>query len=358
MRSRHMMRHMVLGNLFALVLALVLAASTDAFAVQWRGMTEAENRIVFSGRHLEDLRALHHYHPFDETKYSHEHYRAQWKAGSRGLPVFGVDLLILPPGRHFSASRRPSLDRHAKGLAWFKDKPFSTVETGTAGTALGPADFLIFTADKHRCGVFLLYFDDGTFSDPDNLGNTRVNGLYCPVSGQVDAGTLESLLSRVGVRGIAVPKVEEPQAVRRPAPQRPSTDSLAILVATGDIKGLRRIAAKDFDPDTTISFQHPRFAGGRVIHRPILVAAALFGQTEMVVFLLNKGASTRGPSSGAICAAIARRHPKIVDVLLKKDPELRDYNRCGRSRDLSPINLARRLNLRDIVDNLLENNTR
>ena len=343
---------------FVLLLTLVLAASTDAFAQRWRGITEAENRIVFSGHQPEDNRALHHYHPFDESQYSHEHYRTRWTAGSRRLPVLWVDLYILPPNRHFPASRPLSLDRYAQGLEWLKGKTFSTVDTGTARTAMGPADFLIFTADRHRCGVFVLYFDDGTISEPDTLGRTRVNGFYCPISGQVDAGTLESLLSKVGIRGIAVPKVEETRVHRRPAPRRPSADSLATLVATGDIKGLRRVAARDFDPDTIIPFQHPRFAGGRLIRRPILVAAALFGQTEIVVFLLNKGASTRGPSASAICAAIARRHPDIVEALLKKDPELKDYDRCGRSRTVPAIALARRLNLHDIVGKLLQTNSR
>ena len=358
MRSRHITRCLVLGNLFALVLTLVLSASTDAFAQRWQGITEAENRIVFLGRQLDDFSALHHYHPFGEGENSHEQYRARWTAGSRRLPVFWVDLYILPPGRYFAASRPFGLDRYAKGLEWLKDKPFSTVDTGTAGTALGPADFLIFAADKHRCGVFVLFFDDGSISDPDTLGRTRVNGFYCPVSGQVDAGTLESLLSGVGVRGIAVPKVKEPQVSLRPAPQHPSADSLATLVATGDIKGLRRVAARDFDPDTIIPFQHPRFAGGRIIRRPILMAAALFGRTEIVVFLLNKGASTHGPSAGAICAAIARRHPDIVEVLLKKDPVLKDYSGCGRRGGLTPMDLARRLNLQDIVDKLRETNSR
>ena len=358
MHSRHTMRYLLLGNVFALVLTILLAASPDAFAQRWRGITEAENRIVFAGNQLEDFRALHHYHPFGEGESSHEHYRARWTAGPRRLPVFWVDLYLLPPNRHFPASRPLDLDRYAQGLEWLKDKTFSTVDTGTAGTALGPADFLIFTADKHRCGVFVVYFDDGTISNSDTLGRTQVNGFYCPVSGQVDAGIVESLLSTVGIRGIAVPKVEEPQAARRPAPQRPSADSLATLVATGDIKGLRRVAARDFDPDTIIPFQHPRFAGGRVIRRPIIVAAALFGQTEMVVFLLNKGASTRGPSAGAICAAIARRHPDIVEVLLKKDPELKDYSGCGRRGGLTPMDLARRLNLQDIVDKLRETNSR
>lgn len=352
------MRYMLLGNLFALVLALLPAAPTDALAQSWRGITEAENRIVFAGSQLEDYRALHHYHPFDESPNSHEHYKSQWKAGSRRLPVLWVDLYIAPPTRYFSASRQRSLEQYAKLFGWFKDKPFSTVETGTAGTAVGPADFLVFTADRDRCGAFWLYLDEGVVSNPDSLGNIRLSGFYCPVSGQVDAGTLKSLLSNMGVRGIAVPKVEGLQVARRPASERPSMDSLTTLVTTGDIKGLRRVAAKDFDPDTIIPFQHPRFARGRVIRRPMLVAAALFGRTEMVVFLLNKGASTRGRSAGAICAAISRGHPDIVEVLLKKDPELRDYDRCGRRGTMSAIRLARRLDRREILEKLLGTNAR
>lgn len=351
------MRYLLLGNLFPLVLALVLAASTDTFAQRWRGITEAETRIVFSGRDLDDYTAVHHHHPFGESDQSAEQYRSQWRAGSRRLPVFQVKVHTLPPGFHYSANRPFSLDQYAKSLGRFTDKAFSTVASGTAGTALGPAEFLIFTADKHRCAVFVLHSDDGSISDSDTLGNTRVNGFYCPVSAQVDAKTLESLLSRVGVRGIAVPKVEELQVAGRPAPERPSTDALTALVTTGDMKGLRRAAVKNFDPNTVIPFQHPRFARGRVIRRPILMAAALFGQTEMVVFLLKKGASTRGPSAGAICAAIARKHREIVLVLLKKDPELKNYNRCGASRDVSPLALARRLNLQYIVHKLLETNS-
>ena len=88
------------------------------------------------------------------------------------------------------------------------------------------------------------------------------------------------------------------------------------------------------------------------------MAAALFGQTEMVVFLLNMGATTRGQSSRAICAAIAMRHARIVDVLIEKDPELRDYDGCGATGTLSTIDLAKRLNLHDVVDKLLEDPSR
>ena len=348
---------MVLGNLFALILALVQALPTDAFGM-WRGTTELENRIVFSGRHFEDYRAWHHHRSSEDSNHKHETYIAQWKAGSRRLPIFLVFLQRLAPDSYFSAGKVRSLEQYAKGLRWFKGKPFSDIENGTAGTVLGPASFLIFSAGKHRCGVFSVYVDDGAISRTDTLGNTHLKGFYCPVSAQVDAAALESLLAKVGIRDIAVPKAEEGQPGLVRGSRRPPMKVLTTMVTTGDIKQLRRVAVKDFDPDTAIAFQHPRFARSRVIQRPMLMAAALFGQTEMVVFLLKKGASTRGPAAGAICAAIARRHIEIVEVLLKKDPELKDYNRCGQSRNLSAIDLARRLNLAEFVDGLLETKAR
>ncbi len=357
-QSNHLTRSMRLGRLFTLVVALVLAASTGAFAQKWQGIAEAENKIVFSGSDLDDYLALHYYQPFDASN-SQESYRARWTVGPGRRTVFRIDLRILPPDHHFPTDREvPLVDRFTKVFARFKNVPVSTVETGTAGTAVGPAEFLILEGGERRCGVFHLYLDDGTISRPDTLGNGDLMGFYCPLSARVDARTLESLLSKVGVRGIAVPKVEEPRAGGPPASQSPTTHPLTILVATGDIKGLRRAAVKDFDPDTIIPFQHPRFAGGRVIRRPILMAAALFGQTEMVVFLLKKGAITRGRSSGAICAAIALKHPQIVDVLLKKDPGLKHYDHCGRRGGLSAIDLAKRLNLDDIAEKLLEDPSR
>lgn len=356
--SKHLIRSMGVGRLFALVIALSLTASTNAFAQKWQGITEAENRIVFSGSDLDDYRAVHYYHPFDERN-SRERYRAVWTVGTGRRPVFRIDLMMLPPDHHYPADREiPLVDRFTKAFERFKNVPISTVETGTAGTAVGPAEFVIIQGGKRQCGVFHLYLDDGTISQPETRGNSYLVGFYCPVSAQVDAQTLESLLSRVGVRGIAVPSVEEPPAASPLVSRSPTTDPLTILVTTGDMKGLRRASVKEFDPDTIIPIQHPRFAGGRVIRRPVLVAAALFGRTEMVVFLLKRGATTRGPASSAICAAIAMSHPLIVDVLLKKDPELKDYDRCGRGRSLSPIELAKRLNHRNIVDKLLADPSR
>ena len=344
----------LLGLLLALVIILVLAASTNAFAQKWQGITEAENKIVFSGSDLDDYRARHYYQPFDESN-SHERYRTVWTVGSGRRIVFRIDLHLLPADHGILTNREiPLLDQFTKARGKLQNTPISTVDSGTAGTALGAAEFLILEGNKGRCGVFHLNLDNVAISRPDKLDHGYLIGLYCPVSAEVDGQTLESLLSKVSVRGVAVAKVEEPRADRPGVSQSPTKDPLAVLVETGDIKGLRRVAAKGFDPDTVVAFQHPRFARGRLIRRPILVAAALFGQTEMVVFLLNWGATTRGPSSSAICAAIARRHRKIVDVLLKKDPELKDYDRCGQNRVLSPIDLAKRLNLHDIVDKLLE----
>ena len=85
----------------------------------------------------------------------------------------------------------------------------------------------------------------------------------------------------------------------------------------------------------------------------MLTAAALFGHTEIVVFLLDRGASTQGPAAGAICAAIAMDRAEIVDVLLGTDPALRGYDRCGRNRDLTTLGLAKRLGRRRIADRLV-----
>ena len=60
------------------------------------------------------------------------------------------------------------------------------------------------------------------------------------------------------------------------------------------MRGLRRAAATGgFDPNTS-SPSATAHRGRAEIERPLLAAAALFGHTEMVAFLLDKGASTGG----------------------------------------------------------------
>ena len=226
------MRHMLLGNLLALVLALVPVASTAALAQPWRAITEAENRIVLSGHQPGNYRALHHYSPFGESGSSPEEYRAQWKAGSVAFLSFRLICIYFLPATSTPPAGPFSLDRYTDDLGWFKDKLFGPLTAAPRGRLWGrPSSDLRGGQASLRSVV--IHLGDGSIRNPDTLGNTRVNGFYCPVSGQVDAGTLESLLSRVGVRGIAVPTVEGPQVSSRQASQGPSADALATLVATG-----------------------------------------------------------------------------------------------------------------------------
>ena len=74
--------------------------------------------------------------------------------------------------------------------------------------------------------------------------------------------------------------------------------------------------------------------------------------SRTVVFLLDRGAATHGRAAGAICAAIARDHPRIAEALIEADPALAEYGRCGRPGGLSAIALARRLGRRAIMDRL------
>ena len=334
-----------LCGLFPLALALVLAIPADGFA-KWRGIAEAESRIVFTGRQLDSYRAAHHYRPFAESAYRDERYLATWRAGSRHLPVLWVRLRILAPGKFFPGRLQNAPADIAKSLQWFRGKPFSAVESGTAETVLGEAEYVVFTAGEDRCALFKSYFDEGSVSEPDSAGNINLIGLYCPVSGDLDGAALGSVLARLGVRDIAVPEAEEPRAASEPG------ERLAQLVTRGDIRRLRRAAAAGLDPDTFIVFDHPRFARGRAIRRPMLMAAALFGRTEIVVFLLGKGASTAGSAAGAICAATAMNHLDIVKALLEREPALARFDGCGPDRTETGFAAAMRLGHLDVAEAL------
>ena len=202
--------------------------------------------------------------------------------------------------------------------------------------------------------MFRLYLSRRALTVTDALGDTALSGYYCPASGELDSAAFASLLARIGIRGIAVPAAESVEAPT----SRSRKDVLAGLVRSGDMAGLRGIAARSLDPDSVIAFSHPRFARGRTIRRPMIMAASLFGHTEMTVFLLNLGAATDGPGSGAICAAIARGHLDIVDVLLEENPALADYERCGRGGTLAALAVARRLGRDAIVERLLKAKSR
>ena len=334
-----------LCGLFPLALAFVLAIPADGIA-KWRGIAEADSRIVFTGRQLDLYRAAHHYRPFAESAYQWEGYQATWRAGSRRVPVFWVRLEILAPGYFIPGHRERTIDEYPKLFRWFRTTPVSNGESGTAATVLGQAEYLLFAAGEHRCAVFLLYIDGAWSTDPDSVGNTRMLGLYCPVSGGADAAAVKSVLARLGIRDVAVPEVEPHRAASDPE------EHLARLVTTGDIRGLRRAAAKGLDPDTLVSFDHPRFANGRVIRRPMLTAAALFGHTEIVVFLLGRGAATSGAGAGAVCAAIAMNHLDIVKALLERDPALARFGRCGPGGTETGFAVAMRLGHLDVAEAL------
>lgn len=345
------------GGLALLVMALVLIAPAGVHA-KWQGIAEADSRIVFTGRAFDGYRAVYRHRPFVESAYTSERYLATWKTGSRRLPVLELHLTILAPGRHFPGHMQIDPVKTAKGLSWFRNRPLTVGETGAAETALGKADYIVFTAGEDRCALFKSYFNDGSVDHLDTVGNISLTGLYCPVFGAVDVGAFEAVLARIGVRDIAVPEAETEEAAAPSASGGPTAESVAELVKAGDIRAMRRALARGLDPDTVVTFQHRRFARGRAIRAPMLMAAAIYGHTEMVVFLLNKGASTRGPASGAICAAVARKHLDIVKALLEEDGALARYDRCGPSRTRTALQVAMRLGHLDIAEKLQQAESR
>ncbi|MDE0057002.1 MAG: hypothetical protein OXI22_21890 [Defluviicoccus sp.] len=335
------------GGPAALALALFLALPGDGRA-DWQRIGEADSRIVFAGRQLDAYRPVWRYLPFAASAYRHERYMAQWRAAGRRLPVLWVQLQLLAPGRYFPGGLQRSLARYARDLAWFREAPFAAGESGTAESALGEARYLVFASGGRSCAVFSLYADDGFADEPDTLGNTFMSGVYCPVSGEVDGAAVGSVVARLGIRGMAVPAPETRAARLDPG------ERLAGLVIAGDIGGLRAMAATGLDPDRAISFRHPRFASGRTIRRPMLMAAALFGHAGIVAFLLERGAATSGPAAAAICAAVAMDRRAIVGLLLERDPALARYPRCGPDGTRSALEVAMRLGHLDIAEALRE----
>ena len=342
-----MMERRMPGWFLSLTLGLALAAPADALA-KWRGIDRQENRIVFAGKPVGTDREIHRHLPFVDAGGKRETYEVHWRARGWRLPLLRLRLRLQAPGHAFRPDGRKTLEHLIRTHPLFRGRAFAAVEAGTEETVLGSAEYLVFEAGENRCGTTRLYLSREAEIPADALGDTMMTALHCPPSGEVDAARLTSVLARTGVRGIADPEagpVEDPSA-------RSPNEVLAGLVRAGDMKRLRRIAARGLDPDTVVAFSHPDFANGRTIRRPILMAASLFGHLETVVFLLDHGAATHGRAAGAICAAIARDHPRIVEVLLDVDPALAEYGRCGRRGGLSAIALARRLDRRAIMDRL------
>ena len=330
-----------------LVLGLVLAAPTGALA-KWQGIDRTDNRIVFAGAPSGADSESHRHLRLEDTAGERESYEVHWRARDRGVPLLRLRLHVRALDHPLRTENHGSLEHVSRNHPLFRGKTFTPIEAGIAESIVGPAEYLIFEAGRNRCGTFRLYPSLHAGDADDTLGDTVMTGLYCPVSREVDAAQLASVVARIGIRGTAVPEadpVEVPSA-------RSREEALAGLVRSGDMRALRRIAARGLDPDSVIPFSHPRFAGGQTLRRPMLMAASLHGHVEMTVFLLDLGAATHGPAAGAICAAIARNHPEIVEVLLEADPALAQYRRCGRGRGLPALTVAQRLGRTAIVERL------
>ncbi len=328
-----------------LPLGLLLFPQSGVLA-NMQGIDRADNRIVFSGEVDGADREAHRRLRFEDAGGDLEAYEARWTARGERVPLLRLRLRLLAPGGSYRIGEPESVEQQIRTHPLFRRLAFTAVEAGTAESELGPAEYLVFRAGRHRCGVFRLYLSRNAGSEADVLGDMLMTALYCPVSHKVDAARLSGVLSRVGIRGIAVPEtdpVEVPSA-------RSREDALAGLVRSGDMQGLRRVAASGLDPDRVIPFSQTGFAGGRTLRRPMLMAASLFGHVEMTVFLLHLGAAAHGRAAGAICAAIARDHPEIVKVLLEANPALAGYGRCGRRGGLTALEVARRLDRTAIVE--------
>ena len=276
-----------------LVLVLLLAVPPEASA-KWNGIDRSNNRILFLGAPFEAESEFHRHLRLEDTGGKGETYEAHWRARDSRLPLLRLRLRIQAPGQFFRSNKRKSLEQLVQSHPLFKRRAITTVESGTTRSMLGSADYLVFEAGKDRCGTFRLYPSPDWSNTGDSLDNMLLTALYCPVSNDVDAPVLSSLLARTGIRGIA-----EPEADPEEVPSaRNRIEVLERVVPAGDMKGLRRIAVQGLDPDTEITFSHPRFANGRSIRRPLLLAASLYGHVEMTVFLLDHGATTAGSAGG------------------------------------------------------------
>ena len=333
----------------ALALALALAAGAPGDArAKWRGIAAADSQIVFAGRDFDAYRASWHYLPFAESAHQLEGYQASWTAPNRRVPVFWARLQILAPGYYFDTTAKRPIGEFPGLFGWFRGLDVAHGATGEAKTALGGAEYLLFTAGDYVCATFRFYIDGAWSASPHSAGNTRMFGLYCPTEGAVDGAEVERVLAKIGIREVAVPEAEPREA----APTVGKANELARLVKEGDMAALRRRAVAGLDPDAFVFVDHPKYLGGGDAYLPILAAAALYGHTEMVAFLLDKGASVRGAGALAICAAVSADREEAVDVLLEHHPPLLRYDSCGAGGNLTPYQLSLGLDRWDIAEKL------
>ena len=121
-----------------------------------------------------------------------------------------------------------------------------------------------------------------------------------------------------------------------------TSDQIAQAVTSGNAEELGELIARGADVNAPISFSHPRFARGRTIAAPPLVAAALYGYTKVAWRLLESGARVTGRARSAICPAVVFGHAGIVELLIRAGLDVRGYRNCGRGGNASPLELAER----------------
>ena len=131
-------------------------------------------------------------------------------------------------------------------------------------------------------------------------------------------------------------------------------DQIAQAAISGDAEQLAALIARGADVNAPISFNHPRFARGRTITYPPLMAAAIYGSTEVARRLLENGANVSGRMKTAICAVVFFGHAEIAQMLLRAGLDVRGYRHCGRGRNASPLERAERLGHDDIAKLLRE----
>lgn len=118
-------------------------------------------------------------------------------------------------------------------------------------------------------------------------------------------------------------------------------DDISTSVTSGDVEELKKLFSEGVDPNATFMFSHPDFAGGKLVEESALVAAAVYGHAVVVELLLEAGASVKSIGGGfAICPAVAFGHTDIVSTLIRAGVDVNPTSKCGRNRNVSPLQFA------------------